>query len=76
MDNPTDKFILLSEKFVEIAATAQDGSIVALIGNPGYSMDSETSDDLSFWEDFTEQHDFSFSSAAEHVGNLEKKVGL
>jgi hypothetical protein len=74
MDTPTDKFILLSEKFVEIAATAQDGSIVALIGNPGYSVDSETTDDLSFWEDFTEQHDFSFSSAAEQVGNLEKKI--
>lgn len=74
LDNPTDNIILLSEKFVEIAIRAQDGSLLALVGNPGYSTDPDTSDDLSFWEDFNGNHDFSFSSAANQVGNLEKKI--
>ena len=71
---PPDEIVRLSEEFEHICVLADHQELEALIGSPGFSSESMTSDDLSFWTDLPLNLASSFEVAAGRIEGLKGKL--
>jgi hypothetical protein len=64
----------LGDAFSELCLQAHNSEMEALIGNPGFTLQSARSDDLSFWADLSINYALARAKAIFHVSTLKSKL--